>query len=114
VTELEQYAELAKAEVNPSNGSDLVIAMERVSGAIVRVGELLAEAEHRLLVKERDVIEGLDQYDFSQAKVEQIKQMECIDEISAVRYIKNLLRGLNTRHRSLQSALSFLKSELRL
>jgi len=88
--------------------------MEKVTRAIVRVGEMQNNAEHSLLLKEKGIREGLDQYEFSEAKVKALVERDTIDEATTVRVLSTLLRGLNARFKSLQSALSYLKQEMRL
>ena len=114
MSELEQYLSLASAEHDTNNGKDLVLAMEAVSRAIVRVGALLAEAEHTLLLKVRNVREGLVQYEFSEARLREEIRIDTVEEQATVGVLKALLTGLNGRFKSLQSALSYLKSEMRL
>lgn len=111
MTEIERYIALAREEINPSNGAEVVGQMEKVSVASFRVGEMLVDAEHTLLDAQSKRMEGLEQYEFSEAKIKRLVDMDTVKEVTTVKVLKNLLTGLTGRFKALQSALSYLKSE---
>jgi len=112
MSELEQYAELAKESVDPSNGHFLADRMLKLSAASARMGELLVEAEVILLTAEKRIRES-NQAE-SQAEMAALVRSLTIAEQAHFRRCVEIRRGLDRAFKAVQSALSYLKSEMRM
>jgi len=112
MNELDTYTELAKEQVDPSNGHSLADRMLKLGAASARMGELLVDAEVALLIAEKRIRES-NQAD-SQAEMAALVRSLTIAEQAHFRRCVEIRRGLDRAFKAAQSALSYLKSEMRM
>ena len=111
---LAPYYAIANQDVDAGNGHDLNKAMLESAAACGRVNVIRAELEDALLRAEhrqREALRAADP-DVSEARLAASVKYLVLDERKAFQEADNLAKTLHGRFKALQSALSFLRSEL--
>ena len=105
------------AEIQEPIGDDpvsLLHGMERHRGLIARVGQMAVDAEYRLMQKEGEVRSMLrkEMPDAPESRIVNEVAHQCSGEKFALRRCQELQKALHVGFKTLQSALSFAKTEM--
>ena len=113
--ELKVYADIAARELNTASGGLLAEHLLTLSAAIGRVGSILVYAEGNYLRAQRhhrdEALRGTP--DASEARIAAYVKAQTVDEYLAFREAETVLHSLHQAFKATQSALSYMKAELR-
>jgi len=116
MTDLSQYAEIAKRQANANDPAGLTEYLLEISGAISSVSELTMGLEAVMLRKEREYRDQVMAAEpgASEARIGAAVQALTVEERIAVKQAESLLKALHLRFKAVQSALSYRKAEMRI
>lgn len=105
------------AEITVAIGDDPATLLEYLEihrGYIARLGQLVVEAERGLAVKSRDARQTLRALypDAPESRISSAVADQVIDEAARLRKCEECQRALNIGFKTLQSKLSFAKTEM--